>query len=252
MSARKLDHRFSNLSFDDFRRMARDESLSRYEKIGFPDSYRKGKERLIFDDIVRKLSLLQARNKTVLDIGPGCSELPLMLIDLCRRRRHKLLLVDSEEMLSHLPERPFIVKIPGFYPDCAGLLDPYRGAIDVILSYSVLHYVFAASGIWEFLDTSLALLAHGGEMLIGDIPNLSKRRRFFRSPAGKRFHEKVTGSPRLSRALCNGSERRSMDDSVLLKMLARARRGGFDAYLLPQPDDLPMANRREDIVIRRP
>jgi hypothetical protein len=36
--------RFSKLGFDDFRKMAGDSSLSRYEKIGFPDEYRKGKE----------------------------------------------------------------------------------------------------------------------------------------------------------------------------------------------------------------
>src|SRR5688500_3710716 len=113
--------KFANLSFDDFRRRARENSLSRYEKIGFPDSYRKGKERLIFQDILDKLGLLRAKNKLVLDIGPGCSDLPLMLIQLCRRNGHTLLLIDSEEMLSHLPDGPRIKKIAGYYPYCPGL-----------------------------------------------------------------------------------------------------------------------------------
>src|SRR4051812_40765185 len=103
--------RFANLSFNDFRRMAKDDSLSRYEKIGFPNAYRQGKEEAIFQDICRKLPLLKDKQKIVLDIGPGCSQLPSMLIDLCRQNSHTLILVDSEEMLSQLPDEPFIKKI---------------------------------------------------------------------------------------------------------------------------------------------
>ena len=65
--------RFENLSFADFRRMAQNDSLSRYEKIGFPDSYRAGKEPLIFQDITSKLRALNSQGKIILDMGPGCS-----------------------------------------------------------------------------------------------------------------------------------------------------------------------------------
>ena len=41
--------KFGSLTFDKFRRMAGDESLSKYEKIGFPNSYRAGKEEAIFE-----------------------------------------------------------------------------------------------------------------------------------------------------------------------------------------------------------
>ena len=61
------------LTFDEFKSLAGDESLSAYEKIGFPNSYRHGKEELIFQDIVRKLPNLNKDGQTVLDIGPGCS-----------------------------------------------------------------------------------------------------------------------------------------------------------------------------------
>jgi len=43
-----------------------------------------------------------------------------------------------------------------------------------------------------------------------------------------------------------------MDDSVVFAVLARARAQGFHAWVVPQAVDLPMANRREDILIRRP
>ena len=51
------DHdRFADLTFDDFRRMAGDESLSQYQKIGFPDEYRAGAEESIFHDIATILA----------------------------------------------------------------------------------------------------------------------------------------------------------------------------------------------------
>jgi hypothetical protein len=50
----------------------------------------------------------------------------------------------------------------------------------------------------------------------------------------------------------NVIERGKIDDSVILGLLARTRAQGFDAYLLPQPPDLRFANRREDVLIRRP
>jgi hypothetical protein len=244
--------RFANLSFDDFRNMAKDDSLSCYEKIGFPNSYRQNKEHLIFEDIIGKLPLLCTQNKVVLDIGSGCSELPLMLIDLCQKNEHTLILIDSEEMLSHLPNEPFIKKIIGYYPDCNDLFNKYRGEVDVILTYSVLHYIFVESNIWNFLDSSLELMSDGGEMLIGDIPNVSKRKRFFSSKNGIKFHQNFIGKEELPEVSFNNIEHHLIDDSVVLSLVTRARSQGFDAYVLPQKSDLPMANRREDILIRKP
>jgi hypothetical protein len=242
--------RFEILTYEDFRRMADDESLSPHEKIGFPNSYREGKEVAIFADITAKLSALQTPDRTVLDIGPGCSGLPHMLIDLCRRMESVLILVDSAEMLGQLPEEPFIRKLPGHFPDEISL-EEYAAAVDVVLVYSVLHYVFDEDGLWPFLDRALSLLASGGAMLLGDIPNASKRGRFFSSEAGIAFHRNFMGDDSLpDLGPADGSAK--IDDAVVLEILRRARAKGFDAYVGPQSDDLPMANRREDILIVRP
>ena len=203
---------FSDIGFDDFRRMAQDDSLSQYEKIGFPDEYRAGKEPAIFEDILSKLDKLSAALQTVLDIGPGCSDLPRMLVDLCQRQGHNLVLVDSPEMLARLPNAPFIEKLPAYYPKCDELFAKRRGKIDVILCYSVLHYIFAESNLWEFLDRSLELLNHGGQLLIGDIPNASKRKRFFSSPAGVSFHKAFTGKNEL--VVSGTLEYQACDDKI--------------------------------------
>lgn len=243
---------FASIGFEDFRRMALDSSLSAHEKAGFPNSYREGKEEAIFADIKSKLPSLDASGKTVLDIGPGCSGLSLMLVDLCRQNDHSLILVDSNEMLAQLPEWPSVRKIAGYYPHCPDLADEFREKVDVILTYSVFHYIFAESNVWDFLDESLALLSHGGEMLIGDVPNVSKRKRFFSSPAGVKFHQEFMQTQEAPLVVFNQIETGKIDDTVILSILMRARQQGFDAHVLPQQEELPMANRREDIFIRRP
>jgi hypothetical protein len=244
--------RFESLDFENFRRMAVDPSLSQFEKIGFPDSYRENYESAIFDDIQIKLSQLKKSNQVVLDIGPGCSDLPSMLISLAKDKGHKLLLVDSEEMLSHLPDETFIEKYAAYYPKCDKLFDKYIQKVDVILCYSVFHYIFVETNTWEFLDRSLSLLANGGQMLIGDIPNSSKRKRFFSSENGVTFHKQFTKTDTIPEVKYNQIEHDKIDDGVLIGMLMRARNAGFDAYLLPQSPDLPMANRREDLLIVKP
>ena len=50
----------------------------------------------------------------------------------------------------------------------------------------------------------------------------------------------------------NNLEPGVIDDSVVAAVLSRARLQGYDAYVMPQSPDLPMANRREDILIIRP
>lgn len=241
-----------SLNFSRFAQLATDSRYSMYEKIGFPDSYRKGFEEAIFSDIRAKLPRLEARGLTVMDIGPGCSDLPRMLLELCRTHDHRIHLVDSPEMLALLPDAPFVEKRPGLFPNCRDQLADLQGRIDVILCYSVFHYVFVEASVLEFIDLSVALLAEGGELLIGDIPNVSKRRRFFSSPSGVAFHRAFRGDGSLPEVPPDAPVPGLIDDAVVMAVLSRARAAGADAYVVPQHPALPMANRREDILIRKP
>jgi hypothetical protein len=243
---------FANIGFEDFRRLAADKNLSKYERIGFPDSYRQGFETTIFSDIRQKLTNIEINNRCVVDIGPGCSDLPTMLIDLCQKRDHKLVLIDSKEMLDLLPNESFIEKVAALYPNCPELIAKHQSKVDVILCYSVLHYVLVDTAFFRFIDTSLSLLASGGQMLIGDIPNISKRKRFFASETGVRFHQEFMKTDETPVVEFNCIESDQIDDTVVMTILQRARAAGFDAYVLPQLSALPMANRREDILIIRP
>lgn len=244
--------RFAKLGFEDFRRLAADPSLSRYEKIGFPDSYRDGFEAAIHADLLAKLPPLRREGACVLDVGPGCSELPRMIIADALRARQQLHLVDSAEMLALLPDGAGVEKTAAFFPDCPALLERLAGRVDAAIVYSVLHYIFVDTNLWRFLDAMFGLLAPGGHCLLGDVPNVSMRKRFFDSGTGKAFHRSFVGRDEDPPVRHNVPEPGQIDDAVVFAILQRARAAGLHAWVLPQPDTLPMHNRREDILIVRP
>jgi len=244
---------FSTLTFDDFRELAVDPSLNRHEKVGFPTEYREGKEIEIFHDIIQKLPSLSRTKSTVMEIGPGCSELPLMLVRHCQLKNSDVIFVDNEEMLAQLPDEPCVSKYAGPFPEAIRThANRLAGSIDTIIAYSVIQYVFAGGNLWEFLDHTLSLLRDGGEILLGDIPNISMRKRFLASDSGKLFHQRFSGEVAPPRVEFNRIEAKHIDDSVVLSLVARARGQGFHAWIIPQELSLPMGNRREDLLIRKP
>jgi hypothetical protein len=244
---------FEEITYESFRRRAIDSSLSLHEKIGFPDSYREGKEGLILDDIASKLTRLSHREQVVVDVGAGCGALARLMMERCGEQEHRLFQVDSPEMLALLPKVPHAEQVPGRFPeDCDELLDELRGRVHCVLAYGVLPCVFVESNVFEFVDRALELLAEGGQLLLADLPNLSKRKRFFASEAGVRFHQEFMNTSERPDVEFNVLEPGGFDDAVVLAIVSRCRSAGFDAYVIPQRDGLPFANRREDILVVRP
>lgn len=240
--------RFDDLTFDGFRALAADESLSPSERIGFPDAYREGAEPEILADILAKLPPLEAEGSRFLDVGPGCGKLALLLLEHCEQRGHDVVLVDSSEVLGRLPDHARVRKLVGRFPDVA----PDGECFDAILAYSVVHYVFADGDLDAFLDAALTLLAPGGRLLLGDVPNVSKRARFFSSPAGAVYHRRFMKTDAPPPRSLTDPEPGGLDDAVVAKAVSRARAAGYDAYVLPQRPTLPLANRREDILVVKP
>ncbi len=241
-----------DLTFEGFRALAQNPHLTANERIGFPNSYRTGFEDAIFHDILSKLPILTGEGATVLDIGPGCAGLSYRIIELCRERKHHLILVDSEEMLAQLPDIPGVTtKIAGAFPQVArevGLICP---SVDAILCYSVFHYVYVDGNPFDFLDRALDLVGSGGRLLIGDIPNVSKRRRFFATETGRHFHQNFTQTDTYPELHYNQTSPGKIDDAVLMGLMQRAQSAGADAYLMPQAAGLPMANRRDDLLLMK-
>lgn len=234
------------LTFEDFQKLAKKKGLTLPEKIGFPTSYREGYYDVILEDIFSKLPINTTTKKVVLDIGCGCDVLTHKLISICKQQKHTLLLNDSQEMLDNLPKDNFPKYIAGKFPLEHPVLKRYKGKVDFILCYSVLFYVFANDNIYQFIHEAVDLLKSGGRMLIGDIPNFDKRNRFLQSDEGKKF---LKNSKNIKGSTAHENLNQKMDDTVIFSLMMRLRKFGCETYLLPQNPVLPMANRREDILI---
>lgn len=248
--------RFAGLDFEGFRQLALRGDISDHERVGFPDAYREGREQAILADVASKLPALDsAFDKgagVVVDIGCGCGPLADAVRERCAALGHKLVLIDSAEMLARSPDGPGVEKVAARFPDCADLLARRRGAAVAVLAYSVLQYAFTQPGVFEFVDAACELLAPGGRLLVGDLPNASMRRRFLASEAGEIHHRGYSGRDEKPDVRFNAPVRGEIDDAVALAVLARVRAAGQHAWIVPQAADLPMANRREDLLIARP
>ncbi|MFC1785827.1 class I SAM-dependent methyltransferase [Candidatus Neomarinimicrobiota bacterium] len=240
------------LTFNDFRKRAQNSNLSKWEKIGFPDSYRKETEKLIFDDIVLKLWLNKGSVNRILDIGCGCSNLVTFLIEFSNEFDKNLTLIDSKEMLDNIPKYLYknhynIITIAGYFPQIELIPDEKAQGFDAINVYSVIQIAFPEQNIYKFIHKCIDLLKPNGRLLIGDIANVSARERFLKSEDGKNFQDNINTVPEKMRFQIENEER--IDDAVVLSILHRFRNFGCETYLMPQAPGLPLANRREDILI---
>lgn len=235
-------------NFEDFKNRAKNPTLSKWEKIGFPDSYRENNEKIIFEDIKYKLHLEES--KTILDIGCGCSNLVEYLIEFSSKNSSRLVLIDSKEMLNNIDSKLIndnIQILPGYFPEQKVLEQINSNFFDAIIIYSVIQYVFLEQNIFSFIHHCIDLLKPGGRLLIGDIPNFCSRERFLNSDAGKAFISNKTSVDNSVGIKHENAER--IDDAVIMAILQRFRKFGCETYLLPQTNGLPFANRREDILI---
>jgi len=237
------------LSFEEFQEMAKDDSLSLNEKIGAPNSYRNDTESIILEDISSKIKSLNGHNKQILDIGSGCSKLTQLLIEKIKTNNNTLILCDSQEMLELIDDDQSISKISGKFPYNLPNFSNYKNSLDGIITYSVLAHVILEDSIYNFIDSALELLKPGGELLIGDLPNISKRERFFKSERGIKCHQEFTQSNSIPETSSGTLQKNKIDDSIIFGILQRYRNFGFESYLLPQDSRLVMSSRRDDILI---
>ncbi|MEZ5813488.1 MAG: methyltransferase domain-containing protein [Alphaproteobacteria bacterium] len=128
-----------------------------------------------------------------------------------------------------------------------------------ILAYSVLHTMPNEAALYGFIDRAISLLEPNGILLLGDIANTDKKKRFTGSARGLAFQkqwEQEFGAEKFDEASADwGLEHGNavvIDDDFLLRIIKHIRQAGMHAYTLDQPQSLPFGNTREDIVIIGP
>jgi len=242
-----------DLSYDDFKSLALDNSLSSNQKVGFPDEFRTDDQyRLIFHDLCSKVANLSKQGIELLDIGCGCSLLSNLISSQLKHSGGHLWLCDSLEMLSQCEKDRHITHVPGEFPGVLSSNNKLSSIqFDVIIAYSVIQYVFLHKNLFSFIDSCLEKLKPGGQLFLGDIPNTSMRNRFLASDSSTDYHNhNYPGLAKPSPQIF--SSFKYIDDSIIISILHRSRNQGYHSFVLPQPTELSMANRREDILIIKP
>ena len=235
--------------FDYYKEKAIDKTLTTTEKCG---RYLKqaDDELYIFEDICSKLPALTQENTLIIDIGCGCSDPVKKLINNSQMYKNNLVLVDSDEMLSLLPSLDNITKVDTKFPDPT-FVDTYQNKADAIIVYSVFHCVYLESDFIMFVDSLVKLLKSGGTLLLADLPNATKKKRFLSSDEGKKFHKTWSGEDTAPEVNWSQFEAGTLDDSLVIMLMLRYRQMGYETYLVPQNKQLPFSNTREDILVRK-
>jgi SAM-dependent methyltransferase len=220
------------------------------------------KEPAIWSDMVAKVRV--ARGERGLDIGCGSGVLAKLWCEEVQAADLTLTLIDFPAPLARLrqeltaSELSRVELVAGGFPD--DLPSPLPAeSYDFIVMYSVIHY---ADDPMALIDPAVALLRPGGRLLVGDIPNFSRKGRFLATPAGRAFdaeyhdipvsdapyyktHQEFVAAQRASGTVV-------IDDAIMLHKVAYWRDRGMDVYILPQPASLPFSFTREDLLIVRP
>lgn len=209
-------------------------------------------ERLILADIEPKLALGPSHSLLEIGCGPGNLLIPLAF------RVARATGIDHPEVIARARERCRDASIEfkgGFFPDVA-----IEGHFDRILIYGVIAILPDWPTLQRFLDAAVNLLATGGRLLVGDIPNSDRKKRFLDSEAGKQFDaawkrsmaeagKSAAADP--FAAFAGTASIGTLDDKAILGLLERYRARGYHAYIVPQRSDLPFGHTREDILIER-
>jgi ubiquinone/menaquinone biosynthesis C-methylase UbiE len=213
--------------------------------------FHKKLEKKIAEEIRRKLEL--SKTDTLLEIGCG----PGNLLDHLQNHVGSAVGIDHPNILRRAREKlgacPNIELYPGNWFDIS-----IERTFDKILIYSVIHCLQSFNDLIYFLEKAIAVLRQGGRMLIGDIPNTNKMERFRQSNVfeiiEKEYREKASKSKQYGKIIENifkkvDQNTLKIDDELILKLVAKFRQQGLDAYLLNQDLKLPFGYTREDILI---
>ncbi len=207
-------------------------------------------QREIVSNVIDKLDL--KASDTLLEIGCNSGQLLIPL----SFHVEKVIGVDHPDLIKLLMER---AKLDNFVPVPGDFLEvdlDQLPQVDKILIYSVIHCLRSEGEVIEFMNRALGLLNAGGVLLIGDLVNVDRKKRFQNSEAGRLFSKEWDENKSQEGDELDQVSRHETStvwcDDLILRLLGAARQQGFHSYLVPQPISLPFGHTREDLVIVKP
>ena len=239
----------STITFENYGKLA--ENMRDFTQVAGRYSCQRDDEKNILQDVIQKLAL--SAKVDLLEVGCGSGNL-LIPLSFCVG---KVTGIDHPSCIDSLKKRyqaENVSLIGSNFLDCR---ENKLGVYHRILIYSVLHCL-GKEEVKSFIAKAVSLLRPGGKMLLGDLPNLSKKNRFLASKEGELFIEEwnkrlaATGDDVQKVQLSEDSDTAEFNDDNILALIKEIRDSGCNAYLLPQPVHLPFGYTREDILVEKP
>lgn len=213
-------------------------------------SFQQTAMKLVVGDIVQKLNL--APEDTLMDIGCNCGDLTIPLSFVCE----KVMGIDGVDTIERLKKRT--TEIPNIETMAGDFMElEITEKYDCILIYSVLMYIESYEQKLDFVLKAAKCLKSGGRLLVGDVVNSSRKKRFSSTRTGekvnKEYRENMKKLTEADKEAHEESEDMKnlwiLDDFYLMKLLLDVRNAGYESYLLPQKHELPFGYTRDDILI---
>lgn len=213
-------------------------------------SFQKQEEKNILFDIMQKMEITS--DDDLLEIGCGTGSLLIPLSFFVNSATG----VDHLNVISTFKTRinnNSIKLISGNFLD-VNLKEKYSK----ILIYSVLHCLSDEREVIAFIEKALSYLKPGGSLIIGDIPNIDKKNRFFMTDFAKKIQKKhdqkilhMIKKREENIHLVHDKNLVTFDDILIMRIMKYFREKNFETYLVPQLSNLPFCYTREDIIIKR-
>lgn len=233
-------------SFENYSAIAQTHTVKDTEIAGRYE-FQAAAERLIVPDVLKKLDINNEDN--LIEIGCGTGNLLIPLSYFVAEASG----LDNSGVIGRLKSRiGGASKISLYEGDFMTASLPSK-TYSKVLVYSVIHYLEDEPAVIAFIDKALQLLKPGGRLLVGDVPNLDKKKRFTETKKGSVLSEKWqnqvhAAGPHPMSLLPRDTLLVNITDRLLVGLIEHGRSKGFESYVLSQPQELPFGNTREDLL----
>lgn len=212
-------------------------------------SFQKDAVKKIAPEVMKKIEL--KTTDSLLDIGCNCGDVTIPLSFMC----DKVTVVDGPGPIARIKRRTSDYN-KFTYVEGDFLEVDIQEKFDCIIAIGVLLYVNPFEKKVEFIQKALDMLKPGGRLLISDIVNNDRKKRFANSEKGKEvdqaYREKFQLFTEEDVAISKHKfEGEFLNDVQLMEVLLKFRERGYETYLLPQSPELPFGYTRDDILIKK-
>lgn len=219
-----------------------------FQEIAGRFAFQKKAEQYLLLDLLKTLSL--SPEDDLFEVGCGAGNLLIPLSFFVR----SVTGIDHPKLLKKLRSRlpkdsRNMMLIPGNF-----LNTDVKTKFSKILIYGVAQCLKDEKEFAKFIRKSVSLLKPGGRILIGDIPNADKKKRFISTEQGKEFNAKWQkqvntlgkGNPTMA-----AGDLLILNDEVIWRAISLLEKLGLRAKVLPQQETLAFSYTREDILAEK-